>query len=485
MARVVVLGAGVSGHTAASFLRRWLPQQHEVVVVSPLSTYNWIPSNIWVGVGRMQRSQVVFPLRPIYEGVGITFYQAKATSIHPEGGRDSTTPFVVIERTDDGHEGEEEQIAYDYLINATGPKLNFSVTEGLGPHGGHSWSVCTPEHATEAARAFAESIERMKRGEKQVFLVGTGHGTCTCQGAAFEYIVNLEFELRRHKVRDKADVVWISNEYELGDFGMGGLHLKQGGYIMHSKAFTESLFAERGIMWIKRAHTASVAPDRVHYERLDGTFGEEEFDFAMLLPPFRGVGIEAYNKEGAAITEKLFMPNGFMKVDADYSKKGYEEWRASDWPKTYQNPDYDTVYSVGIAFAPPHAISRPTASPNGTPISPAPPRTGMPSATMAKVVARNIADRIIGKQCPPHTASMADMGAACVASGGAGLLDGSAAAIIVYPIIPDFDRYPQYGRDINKTFGEIGLAGHWIKNLLHHVFMYKAKMKPGWFMLPE
>ena len=36
MARVVVLGAGISGHTAATFLRKWLGINDEVVVVSPL-----------------------------------------------------------------------------------------------------------------------------------------------------------------------------------------------------------------------------------------------------------------------------------------------------------------------------------------------------------------------------------------------------------------------------------------------------------------
>lgn len=36
---------------------------------------------------------------------------------------------------------------------------------------------------------------------------------------------------------------------------------------------------------------------------------------------------------------------------------------------------------------------------------------------------------------------------------------------LVFPIVPDFERYPQYGRDLNGTFGEIGLAGHWIKVL--------------------
>ena len=41
--------------------------------------------------------------------------------------------------------------------------------------------------------------------------------------AAFEYIVNLEFELRARGVRDMADITYVSNEYEMGDFGMNGV----------------------------------------------------------------------------------------------------------------------------------------------------------------------------------------------------------------------------------------------------------------------
>ena len=139
----------------------------------------------------------------------------------------------------------------------------------------------------------------MRRGERQRFLVGVGHGTCTCEGAAFEYVVNLEFELRARGVRDKAEIVWITNEYELGDFGMGGMHLRRGGYVIPSNLFTESLFAERGIDWITRAHVSKVDQDRVHYETLDGAQREQEFDFAMLLPPFTGVGLRAFDRDGA------------------------------------------------------------------------------------------------------------------------------------------------------------------------------------------
>lgn len=325
----------------------------------------------------------------------------------------------------------------------------------------------------------------MSRGERQRFLVGVGHGTCTCEGAAFEYIVNLEFELRARKVRDKAEILWLTNEYELGDFGMGGMHLRRGGYVIPSNLFAESLFAERGIDWVTGAHVAKVGPGEVFYETLDGAEREVGFDFAMLLPPFSGVGLKAYGRDGTDITSRLFLPNDFMRVDADYEAKPYEQWGAKDWPRTYQSPAYPNIFAAGIAFAPPHPISRPRVSPKGTVITPAPPRTGMPSAGIGKAVARSVVDMANGAEGPTRHASMAEMGAACVASAGANPFTGTAASMTVFPVVPDYERYPVYGRDAKRTFGEIGLAGHWIKILLHHLFIYKAKLRPGWPLIPE
>jgi sulfide:quinone oxidoreductase len=80
---------------------------------------------------------------------------------------------------------------------------------------------------------------------------------------------------------------------------------------------------------------------------------------------------------------------------------------------------------------------------------------------------------------------MAEMGAACVASAGKSLVAGSAAAVTMYPIVPDFVRFPTYGRDLGYTTGELGLGAHWIKHILHHLFMYKARARPGWHLIPE
>jgi len=175
-----------------------------------------------------------------------------------------------------------------------------------------------------------------------------------------------------------------------------------------------------------------------------------------------------------------------MLVDGDYAKKPFEEWSPDDWPRTYQSPKYPNVFAVGIAFAPPHAISKPMTSPKGTPIFPTPPRTGMPTGVMAREVAFNIVDMINGNAtAPTRQASLAHMGAACIASAGAGLFRGTAVSMTLFPIVPDFRKYPDTGRDLGWTFGEIGLAGHWIKHLLHFGFIYKAKANPLWAMVPE
>ncbi len=485
MAKVVVLGAGVSGHTASAWLKKKLGRKHEVVVVAPTMHYHWIPSNIWIGVGRMTPDQVKFRLENRYKKQNIVFKQAKALSIHPEGSKESERPFVTIEYTGQDKVGQKETVDYDFLINATGPRLAFEKTPGIGP-GQHTVSVCSFSHAAEAWEKLQESFEKMKKGEKQKFVIGTGHPGATCQGAAFEYILNVAWELKRRNLSDLATITWITNEYELGDFGMGGAYIKRGGYITSTKTFTESFLKQRNIKWIKRAGVKKVDDSKIYYETLDGSEGEIEYDFSMLIPAFTGNGITAADKNGDDITSKLFKPNGFMVVDADYTPKPFEEWSASDWPSTYQNPDYGNIFAAGIAFAPPHAISKPMKSPNGTPIFPAPPRTGMPSGVIGKIIADNIIDWIkSGEPKMKHKASMAKMGAACIVSAGYGLLNGAAATMTVHPIVQDWDKYPLYGRDLRYTVGEAGLAGHWLKWFMHYMFLHKAKGYPFWWLLPE
>lgn len=485
MSTIVVLGAGISGHTAAAFLRKKLSKKHKVIVVAPNGYYQWIPSNIWVGVGRMTVDQVRFKLAPRYKKVGIEFHQALAVSIYPEGDANHAKPFVKATYTLPEKQGEEFLLEYDFLVNATGPKLNFGATEGLGP-GKNTVSVCSYDHAAHAWEKLQEAFEKMKNGQKQRFVIGTGHPMATCQGAAFEYILNVAYEIRKRNLSDMADLLWLTNEFELGDFGMGGAHIKRGGYITSTKVFAESFLRENNIHWIKRAGVKKVEPGLIHYENLEGEKHTVPFDFSMLIPGFAGVGLKAFGKDNSDISSRLFAANGLMKVDADYTPKAFEDWSVNDWPETYRNPEFPNIFAPGIAFAPPHGISKPMTSKNGTLIYPTAPRTGMPSGVMGKITALNII-RLInqGEHELKHRASMGRMGAACIISAGYGMTKGVAATMTVFPIVPDFQKYPDYGRSIGYTMGEAGLAGHWLKWFMHYMFLHKAKGYPFWWLLPE
>jgi sulfide:quinone oxidoreductase len=273
MSKIVILGAGISGHTAAAHLRRKLGREHEVLVVSPNRNYQWVPSNIWVGIGRMKSKELIFPLEPLYKRKGIGYKQAKVVSFHPEGNQDEEKPFVKVEYVFGASQGIQENITYDYLINATGPRLAFNLTEGLVPGTNKAYSVCTYDHAEHAWSGLKKIIHELKTTDKKAkILIGTGHAKSTCQGAAFEYILNVEKELVNHGVRDKAEITWISNENELGDFGMDGMLLDYVAINMRYKDMVEMIFEDREIKWILGAGINKVEDGIAHYENLEGEY---------------------------------------------------------------------------------------------------------------------------------------------------------------------------------------------------------------------
>jgi len=478
MAKVVVLGSGFAGQTAVLNLRKSLKKEHEVIVVTPNKKFGYVPSWVWVGVGKMDVSETQFDLEPVYKKMGITYVNGLAKEINVDDQK------VYVDLLT----GAKETVEYDYLINATGPKLNYEATEGLGPDHGHTVSICTPNHAQEAGEDYLKLVQRMENGEDVKILIGTGHGMATCQGAAFEYIHNVAFDLEQRGLLDKAQITWLSNEQMLGDFGVGGMVIGKGGYTVSGKIFAEASFMEKGINWITKAHVQKVEAGKALYKTVDNAeLQEETFDFAMLIPAFAGVPLKYTDKDGNDVTGDLCAPNGMLKVDADYASaaKGFDNWKIEDWPTTYQTPKHKNIFAAGIAFAPPHPISKPAAAPDGTPIVATPPRTGMAAGIIGHSVALSVADMVNGKSDKPtHTASMGHFGAACVASMAKSMSKGSAAVIAMYPVIPNYEKY-EYGRDMGATFGDQGLAGHWLKALLHHLFIYKMKGKLGWWLIPD
>jgi len=479
MAKIVILGAGFAGHTAALYLGDKLGRKHEITVMSNRDVFGYVPSWVWVGVGHMKPEQTYFKLKPIYDRMHIKFCHATVKEVHPEAG----DQYVIGEAV-----GSQEKVRldYDYLVVATGPKLNFEGTPGLGPENGFTESICSLPHAIRTRDAYMALCKRMEQGEKVNIVVGTGHPGATCQGAAFEYLVNIHKDLLKKGLRDKADILWLSNEAALGDFGVNGVQVKRGGHVLKSEEFIKAVFNDHNIKYIVQAGVTKVEKDKIHWENYEGEQNTTDFDFAMLIPQFKGQPIQYIDRNGENISSRINNPAGFLLVDGKYGLPYPELAQTPEaWPATYQNPAFPNIFGAGIAFAPPGPISKPFTNKNGLAIAAAPPRTGMVSGVIGRVVALNIADLIqSGKMT--HRESMTEMVAACIASMGDSLWDGNAVVIVMQPVVPDRKRYPnEFGRDLFVSHLEMGVSGAWMKFMLHYTFIWKFKANLGWKLIPE
>lgn len=477
MAKILIAGSGFAGHFAAMTLAdelktRGIKDQHEIRVVTKVDKFTYIPSLIWVGIGQMDVKDTQFELAPVYKKLGVELTQGIVKEVHPEEN------YLLATLPND----TSTKLEYDYLIMATGPFLNFPATPGLGPDNGHTYSVCTPDHAQETAHAYHNLVDRLEKGEKLNVVVGTGHGTCTCQGAALEFLFNVHTDLEHRGLRDKVNLTWLSNEPRLGDMGIGGVEAKKGSSIMSSEELMEGLFVGNKINYKIQSHVYEITPNTIHYEHLSGEKETMNYDFAMLLPPFRGQPIKYVNKAGDEITDTVCNPANFVKVDAVYGKT-YDELDGPDWPKTYQSPVFPNLFAAGIAFAPPGPLSVPNKSPNGTMIAPAPPRTGFTSELCGRAAALNVVEMIQNKPLT-HSASMAETAGICVASMDNKMMSGNAMVIGIYPVARNYSKYPEYGRDLDASEVDLGLAGAWMKRGLHHAFMYKLQGRPFWKLVP-
>lgn len=473
MSKIVVLGAGFAGQTAALYLQQRLGKNHTVTMVNPWPNFTYIPSLVWVGIGRMKPENTQFALAPIYKKLGIDFVLGSATEIHPDNQK------VVVNQKSGGR----VEVPYDYVINATGPYLNYEGTPGLGPDHGASESICNIHHTKMTRDAYLEKVARMEKGDKVKFVVGTGHGMATCQGAAFEYIGNIHTDLVKRNLRHKAELHWISNEPALGDFGIGGLYARYGGYAVSADEFGKSIFGEYGIQYQVQSAVTQVEKGRFHWENTRGETGETTFDFAMLIPQFRGIPLKYVDKDGGDITAQMTNPGGFALVDGTYGKKP-PDVKPADWPRKYQNPRYPNIFAAGIAFAPPGPISKGVTTPNGTVITASAPRTGMTAGINGRIAALNVIDMVEGREAS-HQMSMAEMPGACIASMGKSTLSGTGASIVISPLVPDYEKYPEYGRELEACHMEVGLAGAWLKRLLHSLIKHKMSGGFGWRWIPE
>ncbi|MBK6789712.1 MAG: NAD(P)/FAD-dependent oxidoreductase [Betaproteobacteria bacterium] len=376
MAHIVIMGAGLGGMPAAYEMRAALAKEHQVTVVSAVDYFQFVPSNPWVAVGWRKREEVILKVGPLLARKGIGFVPKAVTQIDAEGSK------LVL----DGGQAGEETLAYDYLVITTGPKLSFDEVPGAGPHGGHTHSVCTVNHAETF---WAEYQDFVKNPGPVV--IGA-MPMASCFGPAYEFAFILDADLRKRKLRNKVPITFVTSEPYIGHLGLGG--------VGDSKSMLESEMRGHDIKWITNAKTTKVEEGKLFATQLDDQGKELKehevpFKMAMMLPAFKGV-------DAVAAVPKLCNPRGFVIID---------EYQRS---KAYRN-----IFSAGVCVAIPPVET--------TPVPTGAPKTGYMIETMVSAIVHNIDAELKGEK--PDT--QATWNAICLADMG-----DTGAAFVALPQIP-------------------------------------------------
>jgi len=342
MAHIIVIGASTGGLPAAYEARAALGKEHDITVVSNTPVFHFVPSNPWIAVGWRKRKDTSFDIEPYLKKKGIAFSAAGVTEIKAEQNQ------LLL--------GDETTLNYDFLIVATGPKLDFGAIEGLGPDG-YTESICSIDHAEKAYESWQEFVKN-----PGPIVVGAVQAA-SCYGPAYEFAFIMNHALRKAKIRDQVPMTFVTAEPYIGHLGLGG--------VGDSKGLLESEFRNNDIKWITNAKVAKVTEGNMFVEEVNDqaeTIKTHQlpFKYSMMLPAFKGVDCVAN------LGDEVVNPRGFIKVD-DFQR----------------NPKYPNIYGVGVCIA--------IAPIEATPLPVGAPKTGYMIESMATATVDNIVAAIAGK----------------------------------------------------------------------------------------
>jgi sulfide:quinone oxidoreductase len=400
MANITILGAGIGGLPAAYELRNTLGNEHQITVVNANDYFQFVPSNPWLAVGWRTRENITLNLESILKKKNINFVCGWVEKIDANANR------LLLK---DGNE-----VNYDYLVITTGPKLAFEEVEGSGPDG-FTQSVCTVDHAEKAYADFQKLLQ-----DPGPVVIGAVQ-FASCFGPAYEYAAILDTALRKHRLRDKVPMTFVTSEPYIGHLGLGG--------VGDSNGLLEHEFRNRHIKWVTNSKVTKVEAGKMFVDQLDekGELAQQHelaFKHAMMLPGFKGV-------DPVAGVEELCNPRGFVIVD-----------------EHQRSPKYPNIFSAGVCIAIPPV--------EATPVPTGAPKTGYMIESMVTAIVQNIKAELEGK---PATAK-GTWNAFCLAD-----LGDTGAAFVALPQIP-----PR-----NVTWFKKGKWVHWAKILFEKYFIRKMR----------
>ncbi len=191
MKKLLVLGAGTAGTMIVNKLRRKLPHEEwSITVVDTDDRHHYQPGYLFLPFGTYTPDQVVRS-RHAFLPDGVDFVVGEIDKVVAEADQ------VTLS---DGRE-----LAYDYLVIATGVQPRPDQTEGML---GSEWRTSVFDFYTlEGAEALAEALRRFDHGRLVVHITDM---PIKCPVAPLEFTFLSEAWFRRRGIRDRIEIVYVT-----------------------------------------------------------------------------------------------------------------------------------------------------------------------------------------------------------------------------------------------------------------------------------
>lgn len=249
--RIVVVGGGFAGLESAFLLRAKLGERADITLVSDRDRFLFKPNTIYIPFGGSEESLVI-PLEQPTGKQAIRLVKGSFESLDKE--------HRVVR-------AGEQELAYDYLVLATGAGMRPEELPGLAEHAETIWTPAEMSALGERLRALVEESEDGRR-RTLLFLVPPNN---KCAGPLYEIVLMVETWLRRQRVRERFALVWTTYE---------PTYIAAFGPKLHDVVIEE--FEERNIEGHTGWRVTSVDDRGVHYEN-----GEQiEYDLLVAFPPY-------------------------------------------------------------------------------------------------------------------------------------------------------------------------------------------------------
>jgi sulfide:quinone oxidoreductase len=265
--RIVILGGGMGGLTAANELHRQLGSEHRITLVERRSTHLFAPSLLWVLNGTRRPEQLTKELRLMVHP-DVELVRADVQTIDPAAKR------VVT----DGRE-----LAFDVLVIALGAELAPDAMPGF--------TAAFNFFDLDGAERLKDALLGFNGGRMIVAVTALPY---KCPAAPYEAAFLIDDLLRRRGVRGKTDVAIFTPEPQ---------PMPVAGPVM-GQALT-SLLAQRDIGYAPNRRMQAIDPARRELVFSDGT--REAFDLLAAVPPHRPPQAVSFSP--------LANENGWIPVD--------------------------------------------------------------------------------------------------------------------------------------------------------------------------